>query len=366
MTITLSLPRDEFVSAIDRLVSTCELKIGSKSALQHFFYIRVDGYGNSLKLSAYNSSRRAAVLIDDVITHKPFSLGLSGSYLNNLRGYLPKGQLTCTIDKDFVVSADGFSAKFATITGDRFPQEQVTEHNWLKVNYEELFSKISKICYCSGANDNPRPFTKAVNILGDYLICTDGYRMSILPNGVIPTTRPMLLSIESARAVISAFSGIKEEGYIDIKDNEIHFSRGKVYMCARLMAGEPPNFSSAIPSGPFTPCEISKDRLKMALARITVITGEDVKSVPVDLYFGKDSLGFASERDGHRVRDAMPAVYSGGNMVMSLTAKYLTKAVDAVKGDAIYFELRGPEFPVVITDKNGEHRNIIMPQRRSP
>lgn len=362
--ITFYLPREEFVSAIKRLVHTCEMREGGKATVPHFFYIRLDGYGDRVKLSAANSVRRAAVLIDNVIPHTPFTVGISGAYLNDLKNHITKGNtLLFGIEKSAVViTGEDFRVSFAILSGDRFPQDQTIEHSWVKTDYEELISAISKIHYCKASNDNPKAYTRAVSVTRDHLMCTDGFRLSFVPNYSLPTDTSFLIHADSALALEASFSGIDADGFIDIRDNEIHFSRGKVYMSSRLLAGEVPKFMGVVPQGPCAPCEVSREALRSALARLSVIAGEDKRASPVELYFGDNALALIAERDGNRITTNMPIIYSGGNLVIKMNLKYLTQAVGTIRDDMLNIELRGKTMPMVITDKKGDHKNVLVPQ----
>jgi len=357
------LPRDEIVSSIEKLVKVCERKTGGKSSLPHFFYIRFDGAGKQIKMSAYNAIRRAAILVGGVGDHLPFSVGVSGSYLNDLKGVLPKSDIMCSVSNDFALSGEGFSVRLAILGAERFPQDPTNEHKWVGVNYEELFPAFAKISYCAGDNDSLKAYARSVCVTKDMLVCTDGFRMSLVPNTMLKCEKTIMLPPDSVDNCLSMFEGVKGEGFIEITDQEAHFSSGSAYLSTRLVAGDAPNFSSVIPSGPCIPCVLPRDRFRLALNRMSVVSGAGKKSVPIHLLFEGGVLTLKADRDGHKIEDKVPVVYSSERFTMTMDMRYLLEAATAIKEEKVHMELRGNQMAVVITDGKGEHKNVILPHR---
>jgi DNA polymerase-3 subunit beta len=355
--------RDVLYSAIEKIIISAKNKMVGGGELLHFFYIRIDGRGDSIQLSAYNSIRRIEIITKEVTPHRPFCVGVSGNLLYLILKELPQSELTIDISGGgFKLRNDNSNFSMDTLSADRFPSaEDSGRDDWRPFSYDEFFSAVDKVSYCTSNNDNTPPHTRAICVSESGFMCTNGFRMSVYPNRCLKVEEPIMLPPYVATVLRTVFKGEQEVGYYSYDESSLFLSRGGVYMAIRLMAGSVPNFARAIPQGPCTPCTVSRPILKSALKRTEIIIKEEKKAAFVTLTFSPNGLLATSNRGASSAKEYIPMEYSGPSVHMKLNLEYILSTTRALQDDEVVMELRGPQMGLVLTDKEGEHKNVIMP-----
>jgi len=367
MDIGFVVKKDVLEKAVSKIIALCErpAKEG-KSALPHFFHIRVDGYGSSVKLSAGNSMRNVEVLITDVSAHEPFCFGVFGDYFNKILKAMPDCDLTFSL-KDACYMHNGSSTlKFQYLSADQFPSGSAKpEHEWWEVDYRELFSRINRVSYCiDKAGLINLNYVKGVHISPEYFLCTDNKRMSFIPNGIIPYKNNVIVPAESFKALSALFDTEEPKGFIYTEGNYMAFSQGKTYASARLMNYDAPAFTRAIPAGPCNTCEGSRLDFLMSLKRAIIVARRgDTKTMhnPANLVFTDGKVHLSLDVEGFGITEDIAISYKGPHLYVMLDLVFLFQAIKRIACDTIRFELRGDSTPIVVTDTKGEHRNVVMP-----
>lgn len=348
-----------FSDALGKIVSVCERPAGSSSTLQHFFYIKLFATGSELKLSASNMMRKIEVLLKEVSPHEPFCLGVMGVTLNSLVSALPEGPISLEPSgPELIVSSGRIKYNLPILQRDLFPTNQDQIETWSPFNIKDFLSSISKISFCTSTVDGRPTYTKAICMIEDFVICTDGYRMSFLPNAFFKNQEPILFPVESIKSFMTLFKD-SEGGFVHLTPDRIHFSHEGYYASSALMNSKSPNFSAALPRDSFTPCTISKVELQSALKRIASVC----KTSPAVFTFGNDALSITIDAESSRGQEVLSCSYGGAPTRMLLNHVFVRQAVKSLEGDSILFEIRGKEMSLLITDEKGVLRNVIMPQR---
>lgn len=360
-----SINKDALSGVLKKIISVCEI---GPNSLPHFFHIRFDGYSEGhVKLTAANSVRRVEVLLE-AKNHENFCFGLSGPYLNEVVKDMPRGDIEFDLmARSCNVRIERSSFTFKTLPAERFPQHPELEaEDWIEVDLPAVFGAMSMLTYCcpKKEGDNPRIWARAVVIAPGYIACSDGFRMSVIPNNYLPCNDTLMLPVDSFNNFNSVFSDIDAKGYTTIEEASIHFSSAKTYVVSRLLAGTAPNFGSVIPTGPCLTCGVEKQPLMRAIKRASVVCGMGLKPVYVaSISITKDLLGISVYNDGNRCAEYVDCWYEGDNFAIDLNLKFLGQAVKAVNDANIIMEFRGKELSVVVTDEKGVHKNVILPVR---
>lgn len=359
------IERDTLLSIVEKVVITCRKKMTSSSNdLPHFFYIRIDGYGDRVRFAAYNSLRRIELMTSDVSIHDPFIVGVSASLLYSILKELPSGALTIDVRRGFKLSNSTSSFNLDTLAGEFFPAvEDNQDIQWRPVDYAKIFHAISKVRYCSGDSNNSKPYSRAICVSKGFFMCTDGFRMSLYPNPDMYPEKDICLPVESSAALSTVFRDIEGAGYVFCDDSTLYLSKGGVFMTMRLMATQPPNFVSVIPKGPSTSCVIPREAFKDALSRNMIIAKDGESLLIVNLAIRQEGLVATSGRGAYSSKEVLPVTYEGADLSIKANLRYILEAVKNIQEDEVVLEIRGEQLPIVLTDKNGEHRNVIMPVR---
>lgn len=367
MDISFTAGRDALEKAVSRIITVCERSsVEGRNTLPYFFHIRIDGYGEALKLSAGNALRRIEILLPEVSKHEPFCFGVYGSYFHNILKALPSGDLTFTL-RDVCFMHNGSSTlKFQILPPDQFPAEDAdTDHPWWEVDYRELFSRLKKITYCTDSQGLiNKSYVKAVHVSPQYFLCTDNKRLSMTTNEMIPYGDSFLIPSESVHSFSSLFDSASSRGFIFTDGFKMYFSQGNTHASTRLLTYDAPNFDRAIPKGSCTSCSIGKEDLLMSTKRALVVAkkgqGKD-KLQPVSLAFSTNKLRMFLENQGFGITENLDISYMGPDMTVNMDLTLLYQAIKSITDDVIKIEMRGDTKPFIITDNNREHLNVIMP-----
>jgi DNA polymerase-3 subunit beta len=363
---TFSIEREELLSIVEKVIITCRRKMSSSGSteLPHFFYIRIDGYGDRIRFAAYNSMRRIEIMTSKVSPHEPFSVGVSASLLYSILKELPQGALNIDVSNEFRISNHTSSFSLDILLGEYFPSvEDNQDIQWRPVDYAKIFHAISKVRYCTGDSNNSKPYSRAVCLSKGFFMCTDGFRMSLFPNQDVYPEKDICLLAESCTALSTVFRDTDGGGYVYCDDSTIYLSKGGIFLALRLMATQPPNFVSVIPRGPCTSCIIPKDKFKDALSRNMIIAKEGETLLIVNLAIRQGGLVSTSGKGRYTSKEVLPVTYEGADLSIKANLRYILEAVKNISEDEVVLEIRGEQLPIVLTDKKGEHRNVIMPVR---
>jgi DNA polymerase III sliding clamp (beta) subunit (PCNA family) len=367
MDISFTLERDALEKAVSKIITVCERASSEGSnSLPYFFHIRIDGYGEALKLSAGNAVRSIEVLLSDVSRHEPFCFGVNGSYFHGILKALPSGKLTFDV-KDACYMHNGASTlKFQMLSASDFPSEDERGvHEWWETDYGELFSRLKKVIYCVDFHGlSGKSYVKAVHVSPQNFLCTDNRRLSLVPNGIIPYEGSFLLPAESVQSFSSLFDASSPKGFVYVDGFRMHFSQGSVHASTRLLCYDAPDFEKAIPKGAALVCSTDREPLLMSLKRAIVVArkGQSKDRLqPVCLAFSTNRLRLFLENQGFAISDNLDIAYSGPDMELHLDLGLLHQALKNIAGEVVKMEIRGENTPIVLADSERSHINVIMP-----
>lgn len=364
--------RDVLEAAVSKIITVCERPGGDgKNTLPHFFHIRLDGYGSSIKLSAGNSMRNIEVLVTEVSAHEPFCIGVFGNYFHKILRAMPSCDLTISIS-DACYMHNGISTlKFQYLPSDQFPSMMDRpKHDWWEINYKEFFSKVKRVLYCIDTSGSGKDnFTKGVHISPEFFVSTDRMRMSLVRSTIPKKFDKILVPAESFTALAALFTTDDAKGYVYIDDKAMSFSQGTTYACIRLLNYDMPNYYSVLPKGFYNSCVGAKLDFLMALKRAIIVSSTGLTKVshtPTLLAFSEGKIHLSLENQGFSITENIPVTYAGPNMSIRIDLVFLYQAVKNIHGDNFRLEIRGELAPMVITDMEEEHINVIVPRIPKP
>lgn len=364
--------REALLDSLHKIIATCERvhQSGKAASLPHFFYIRLDGYGDTIRLSAQNLHRRIEVMLRSISPHAPFCLGIPGEGFIALIKNLYDEHVELAVGGEgglhLKVITPKCTYRLAAMDQDRFPvSEVVTIKDWQGVSFEDLFRCFSRIIYCTNADDSSRPHVKALCVTEDCFFCTDGFRISLIPNKIIQVPYPVMIPTESVKSFTNLFRDGGEDGYVFIEEQRLHFSKEGIYATTNLYNNPIPNYKSVVPSGACLAVSFSKQDAVRALKRLALFSKSLSKiALPLEVTFSdKIHMGFSNKEFRCDAEETLDCVYSGPKTTLSVNIKHLYEAIKSVQNEEIIIELRGSHYHLIITDAEGEHKNVITPCR---
>jgi len=354
------------LDAVEKIIATCE-RPSSKGqrSVPHFFHIKINGYGDRIRLSASNMFRQIEVMIGEVTPHEEFCLGVSGANFFSLIRNISDELINIRYDNGLTIKTKRSCYSLATLDRDRFPEiELTTQKDWQEVNYEEFFDALSRITYCAAGPDDGRAFTKSVSVTDTHFYCTDGTRLSLFPNKLIRCTRPFLLPIESVKSYTNLFKDKDGQGFVSVDEHKIYFSKRNVYATSSLCVGAVPDYRSVTPEGVAMSVTLAKEPILKALKRLALFSKAlSQRILPTEIVFRKNEMRLSLDNTDYQnqAREEVECLYEGPVTKVSANIKHLYQAIKSIKEESAVIELRGSHYRLVITDDKGEHKNVINP-----
>jgi len=368
-----TMQRDKLLHALTKIIQACEK--GNPDSrmvtLSHFFSIRFDGYEDSITMSAGNATRRVEYLFRkerDYTGSAGVCFGVPGEYFFDIIKAFPSGPLNIVVrDTGCTITTPTSQITLVIFREDQLPVlEGRPEREWSSIDLSAFFGTLSKILYCIGSPDHPQPFTRSICIFPDIMVCTNGLTMSLVPNLFLPERESYMIPAESLSCFATTFRKHVGAGAVFSNENRFHLATGTTHVMTALYSGKVPNFHSFIPSGPNTSCEVSKEEFVSSLRRVAVITKEKLADGPptTQFEFREGELLVTFSGRGNMAKEHIAASYTGMTCKVFMNVNHVVQAAKHIDGDKILIELRGEQFPVVLTNHQGEHKNVIQPIRR--
>lgn len=297
---------------------------------------------------------------------------------------IPDGDIVIEkLGEEAVVSAKGYSARFATLPAEEFPAiPKITGGKTLKIGGKELLDCSARVAFAA-AQDESRPVLSGVlceiGKKGMVMVATDGYRLSYdeAPIGegedlgglamVVPAKTIMEVSKIIGEAEID--SG---EVAIVVADNlsQVNFKIADIEFTSRLIEGEFPAWQKIIPTAFVTKATVSKQDFINVVRTASIFARESGSIVKLKLEAGKGnsegslSMSAATAQVGSGEAQT-PAKLEGKGGEIAFNFRYLLEALSVISGDEVIFEMNESLNPGRITSVDAKDKffHIVMPVR---
>jgi DNA polymerase-3 subunit beta len=249
---------------------------------------------------------------------------------------LELGRNDCT-----VVRGESASWELPADRLDLFPDVVMTttgERHQVTIDAATLKGMLKRVTFAVASIEHPR-FGATTGLLWDCdggtltLAATDGRRLAIAKavcagslagKPVVPMKAIGLLerSLGEGKVVVTSSS------------NDVAFEVGTVTIYSRLVEGRFPNYRQVIPQNPAHKVEIPCGQLYRAVRQAAIMASEESVGVVCEFSHGKLTLQSNSAGAG-RSKVEVPIEFSGGNVRISFSPKFLTDMLKVHDGEAV-------------------------------
>ena len=196
-------------------------------------------------------------------------------------------------------------------------------------------------------------------------VATDGHRLSLAETELATAS-------ESGNQVIVPRKGILELQRILAGDGELEFSIGSNHVRAqigdirftsKLIDGKFPEYGRVIPAKPPHTMTASRDLLRQALQRTSILSNEKYRGVR--LSFGKNILTIqAHNPEQEEAEDQIEVGYTGAEMEIGFNVTYLLDALAAIDVDTAEVALTDSNSSCLIRAAGDSAvKFVVMPMR---
>jgi len=298
------------------------------------------------------------------------------------------------LGEEVVLSAEGYSARLATMPPEDFPAiPKIKKGVEFSLSKQELAGVVERVAFCA-ASDEGRPILTGMlcEISKDKMsfVATDGYRLSFDQDQIkTGASLPALKMIVPAKAMIEVGKIIAEDdneqkenrgGGVkvvisqDINQATFKFGEEKekfdVEFTTRLIEGEFPNWQKIIPDAFVTRAKIDKQEFTKLVRLTSIFARESGNIIKLKLTPGANSKGatlsVASQSSQLGSSDAVVDIeLEGRGGEIAFNFRYLLEILAVVGGQEINFDMNESLNPGKITgvDPKDPFFHIIMPVR---
>jgi DNA polymerase-3 subunit beta len=150
---------------------------------------------------------------------------------------------------------------------------------------------------------------------------------------------------------------------VSIGENQILFGVEGVWLSARRIDGQFPNYRQLLPQA--FEHEIPAGRAELLdVVRRTALMAQ--RTLPLRLAFEPGKLTVSAQtQDVGEARESIPVDFHGEPLEIGFNAEFLRDGIESVEGDTVRLKLISPLRPGLVQGEDGSFSYLIMPIRLS-
>ncbi len=274
-----------------------------------------------------------------------------------------------TGDGGVVVSAGSSTYTLFGLPVDEFPQVPEVDHERAFETDAAVFAETVARIKRAASRDESRPVLTGalVRFEAERLVmaATDSYRLAVSEAPLASAPPEPLEAIIPVRALEEAVRIAADDGgalTVSIGEGLVSFGAGGVWLSARRIEGQFPNFSALRPEGIDHHVTIAKDELLENVRRVGIVARQNTP-VRVELAPGQLSLS-ARTADVAEGAETIPVGYDGTETVeIGFNHEFLRDGIESVPGDEVRLGLISSLRPALLESVDGTFWYVIMPIR---
>jgi len=285
-----------------------------------------------------------------VSVQQPGEVTVPGRKLLEILRTLPeKSNVSLVREAERVVVKAGRSRfTLSSLPATEFPViDEINGQQTLRVSREAVALLIDKTSFAMAQQD-VRYYLNGtlLETSGGTLraVATDGHRLSLAETQLAAAATQNQQVILPRKGVLELQRILGGEGEIElaIGTNHLRVQIGDVRFTSKLIDGKFPEYGRVIPAKPPHVMSASRELLKQALQRTSILSNEKYRGVR--LSFGPNTLTIqAHNPEQEEAEDQIEVAYSGAELEIGFNVTYLLDALAAVDADTV---------EVAITDSN--------------
>jgi len=222
----------------------------------------------------------------------------------------------------------------------------------------------------AASRDESRPVLTGILVeFGDgrvTMAATDSYRLSV-KEAVVPGAGGDAQAIVPARALVElsrvAAALDADSIQVAIGENQILFGMENVWLSARRIDGQFPNYRQLLPQTFEHEIPAARDELLDVVRRTSLMAQ---RTLPLRLSFEQGKLTISAQtQDVGEARESLPVDFHGDPLEIGFNADFLRDGIESVEGDTVRLKLISPLRPGLLQGEDGSFSYLIMPIRLS-
>ena len=365
-TMKVTCGRDELA---DRLQLTGR-GVSTRTNVQILAGIMLRASGGQLHLSATDMEISLRVSLEAQVEDEG-AIVVPGRLLVDIVRLLPAGDVTITHRAEEGVAeltCGPASYKLHTYAAEDFPRlPEVDPDASFTVDREAFVETIARVSR-SASRDESRPVLTGILVRFEdaklVMAATDSYRLSVKETALEKGPGQDLEAIVPARALAELSRVAQGESgtiSIGVQENQIVFGVDDVWLTARRIDGQFPNYKQLLPETFEAEIRLPREEFLEIVRRASLMAQ---RKSPLRLRFESGELTVSAQtQDVGEARESLPISYSGDTIEIGFNADFLRDGLESVAEDAVRFKLISPLRPGLILGGSDDFLYLIMPIR---
>lgn len=285
---------------------------------------------------------------------------------------LPEGAtININIDANKAVIKSGKSRfTLSTLEANEFPQSEVLNVSQDITLKQSTFKKLIDQVQFSMAQQDVRYYLNGLmlEIDSDHIltVATDGHRLAISKETIatgISEKRQIIIPRKGVSELSKLLDDSDEPVKLQIGDNLIKAIIGNITFTSKLIDGKFPDYNQVLPSGNNAVLECSRDVLKHAFSRTSVLSNEKYRGMRLAL--SQNLLNATiNNPDQEEAEEEIEVAYSGEEFEIGFNVAYFLDVLNTLKDDTVVIRFKDANSSCMIQAKNDESASyVIMPMR---
>ncbi|MDQ3670233.1 MAG: DNA polymerase III subunit beta [Actinomycetota bacterium] len=295
-----------------------------------------------------------------------------GRLLVDIVRLLPAGEVTIEHGADEGIArltCGPASYGLHTYSADDFPRlPDVDGGGRFTVERGAFLDTVGKVGR-SASRDESRPVLTGVLVRFEagklVMAATDSYRLSVKETPLEGGPGQELEAIVPARALGElariAQGASSDELEIGVQENQVVFGIDGVWLTARRIDGQFPNYKQLIPESFEAVVEVPREEFLDVVRRTSLMAQ---RKSPLRLRFEEGELTVSAQtQDVGDAKESLPVSYSGDVLEIGFNAEFLRDGLESVTDDRARLKLISPLRPGLIQGEGDDFLYLIMPIR---
>src|SRR5215210_2388968 len=363
----VTCPREELaqkLGVVGRAVS-------SRTSVNILTGIMLRAEDGRLSLAATDMEISLRVTLDAQVEEEG-SVVIPGRLLVDIVRLLPAGEVTLEHRAEEGIAhlvCGSASYGLHTYSPDDFPRlPEIAPDESFSIERAALLDTILKVSR-SASRDESRPVLTGVLVRFEagklIMAATDSYRLSVKETEITEGPAGEVEAIVPARA-LSELARIAQSSDADsltvgIQENQIVFGVDDVWLTARRIDGQFPNYRQLLPETFEAEVELPREEL-LDVVRRTGIMAQ--RKSPLRLRFEEGQLTISAQtQDVGEAHESLPVAYTADPLEIGFNAEFLRDGLESLEDDTVRLRLISPLRPGLIQGAGDDFLYLIMPIR---
>jgi DNA polymerase-3 subunit beta len=345
--------------------------VSTRTSVQILAGIMLRAAGEQLSISATDMEISLRVSVDAQVDDDG-AVVVPGRLLVDIVRLLPAGEVTIAhrAEEGVVeIVCGSASYRLHTYAAEDFPRlPEIDADTAFSVEKEAFVDTIARVSR-SASRDESRPVLTGILVRFEdgklVMAATDSYRLSVKETPLEQGPGREVEAIVPARALaeLARIAQTGEPGAIQVgvQENQIVFGIDGIWLTARRIDGQFPNYKQLLPETFEAEVTISREEFLDVVRRTSVMAQ---RKSPLRLRFEEGELTVSAQtQDVGEARESLPISYSGETLEIGFNAEFLRDGLESVTDESVRIKLISPLRPGLIHGESDDFLYLIMPIR---